>query len=148
MTQDTATTGGPRGPAETRGGCACGRVRYSAEGRAIWQAYCHCSDCRRTTGAPVSVFVGWPAEAVRFAGAPAERRGGGRAVRGFCADCGTPLSYRDEGLPGEMYLLAGTLDDPTWVRPSCHAFAGEALDWVALADDLPRYPRFSRPRES
>lgn len=36
----------------TRGGCYCGRVRYEAD--SVFDAvYCHCSICRRISGAPV-----------------------------------------------------------------------------------------------
>ena len=129
------------------GGCACGRVRYRCAGPPVWQSYCHCSDCRRATGAPVSVFAGWKVEAVSFASAPVERRGGGEAVRGFCPDCGTPVFYRDGRLPAEIYLLAGTLDAPERIRPTCHAFTAEALPWLEIADDLPRHPRFSVARD-
>jgi len=35
------------------GGCMCGAVRYEAIGEPMTVAYCHCSSCRRHTGAPV-----------------------------------------------------------------------------------------------
>ena len=38
------------------GGCFCGRVRYEARGPAFNRTSCHCSICRRTSGAP---FVAW-----------------------------------------------------------------------------------------
>ena len=38
------------------GGCHCGAIRYQVEGEAIVHALCHCTDCRRHSGAPM---VGW-----------------------------------------------------------------------------------------
>jgi hypothetical protein len=38
------------------GRCHCGAVRYSMPAEAIHQALCHCSDCRRHSGAPA---VAW-----------------------------------------------------------------------------------------
>ena len=38
------------------GGCFCGAVRYEAGGTPFDETNCHCSICRRTTGAP---FVTW-----------------------------------------------------------------------------------------
>jgi hypothetical protein len=38
------------------GGCHCGAVRYEAVGEALTHALCHCSDCRRSAGAPM---VAW-----------------------------------------------------------------------------------------
>ncbi len=39
-----------------RGGCFCGNIRYEAVGTPFNETNCHCSICRRTTGAP---FVTW-----------------------------------------------------------------------------------------
>jgi hypothetical protein len=128
------------------GGCACGRVRYRCRSAPFACSYCHCRDCRKVTGAPVTVFVGVAAADLEIDGAPVERAGTAWARRSFCPDCGTPIDYRDSRLPGERYLLAGTLDRPEAVRPTCHAFTDEAVAWLAIADDLPRYPRFSRSR--
>jgi hypothetical protein len=38
------------------GGCFCGAIRYEVEGTPFHATNCHCSICRRTTGAP---FVTW-----------------------------------------------------------------------------------------
>ena len=40
------------------GHCHCGSIRYEIRGEPIYSALCHCSDCRRSAGAPV---VGWAA---------------------------------------------------------------------------------------
>jgi hypothetical protein len=39
-----------------KGGCFCGDIRYEAGGKPFYRTNCHCSICRRTTGAP---FVAW-----------------------------------------------------------------------------------------
>ncbi|MBL6951596.1 MAG: hypothetical protein ISR50_03125 [Alphaproteobacteria bacterium] len=37
------------------GGCLCGTIRYAMNASPILViSHCHCSDCRRTAGAPVS----------------------------------------------------------------------------------------------
>jgi hypothetical protein len=38
------------------GGCFCGDIRYAVTGSPFHPTNCHCSICRRTTGAP---FVAW-----------------------------------------------------------------------------------------
>jgi len=35
-----------------KGGCYCGAVRYEAAGTPFNETSCHCTICRRTTGAP------------------------------------------------------------------------------------------------
>ena len=41
------------------GGCRCGAVRFEASAEPHHVSYCHCGDCRRASGAPVSAFVGF-----------------------------------------------------------------------------------------
>ena len=48
-----------------RGSCFCGAVAIEADGEPLDQGYCHCDDCRAYSGAPVSTFTIWPADAVR-----------------------------------------------------------------------------------
>lgn len=129
------------------GGCVCGRVRFTCSRPPFRVSYCHCADCRHVTGAPVSVFVGWKTADVHFEGTPIERQSSAQACRLSCGTCGTPFGYRDERLPEELYLLAGTLDAPEKLHPQCHAWTEEALPWLVIDDELPRYPRFSRSRD-
>ena len=79
------------------GGCLCGAVRYRIDAPPLWTAYCHCATCRRSTGAPVTMFVGARSESVRFtAGERAMYASSPDVQRGFCARCGTPLTYESE----------------------------------------------------
>ena len=60
-------------------------------------------------------------------------------TRGFCGQCGTPLHYMSTRWPGEMHLLAATLDDLTLYKPTAHVHWAERVHWLILDDDLPRY---------
>lgn len=128
------------------GGCACGAVRLRCTAPPLHASYCHCADCRRQTGAPVTVFVGFDPAAVHFESAPRTRHCAPHVRRGFCPACGSPMAYADDRLADAIYLLAGVFDDPGFIRPQCHAWTREALAWLDIADGLPRYPGFSRPR--
>ncbi len=59
--------------------------------------------------------------------------------RGFCAGCGTSISYENVRWPGDIHLMMGAFDAPERLAPAFHIFAGEHLPWLRLADDLPRY---------
>lgn len=76
------------------GGCLCGQVRFRVTGPAKWTAYCHCQSCRRQTGAPVSAYAGFEREQAAFiAGQMATYASSEGVRRGFCATCGSPLTY-------------------------------------------------------
>lgn len=130
-----------------RGGCRCGRHRLQVTTEPLWVSYCHCTDCRRSTGAPVSVFVGFAEEAVAFDGpVPSVHASSEHAERLFCAHCGTPIGYRDRRLENELYLMVGVLDEPERYVPARHAFVSGQLAWLHIADDLPRHARCTRER--
>jgi hypothetical protein len=120
------------------GGCFCGRVRYEAEGTPFNQTNCHCSICRRTTGAP---FVAWFSVArsqLRLTGEPKRFRSSGKATRSFCPDCGAQISFELDGAD-EIDITTCSLDDPNRVSPVDHTWTGSRLAWVKLTDGLPQF---------
>jgi hypothetical protein len=124
-------------------------VRFEAAGEPVHSAFCHCESCRRATGAPLSVWVGFAAGCVAIDGPLARRACRGRVVRGFCAECGGALTYADGDIPGdELYLAGGAFDDPDRVPPSHHSYWAERVSWLAITDDLPRHAGTSRRRVS
>ena len=77
------------------GGCFCGAVRYRISGAPLDVGHCHCTICRRTTGAPFVTWATVPQAVFAFtAGTPAELRSTPAARRTFCAACGTALGDR------------------------------------------------------
>ena len=136
-----------RQPEAASGRCRCGRVQWQVSGVPLAVSYCHCSDCRRATGAPLTVFVGYRDEQLRIAGEPAMHSLRDDVQRLFCSHCGTPIGYRDGALPREFYFYLGVMDAPETFAPECHAFSAEALPGPRISDDLPRYPGVSRDRE-
>ena len=50
--------------------------------------------------------------------------------RGFCAQCGTPLTYAGEKWPDETHVLIGAFDDPTGFSPRKEVFNKDALPWA------------------
>lgn len=126
------------------GGCRCGAVRYRVEGEAQHTAFCHCSDCRQSSGAPTVVWSAFPAE--RFSVTSGEARvynGAGEAYRHFCGDCGTGLWYVNEPyLPGIVDIQTATLDDPEALPPQVHIQAAEQLSWMKGTDTLPHFERY------
>lgn len=132
----------------TTGGCRCGAVRISFSGAPFLASYCHCTDCRKASGAPVTAFVGVRKAVLSVKGTPAVFRNG-PVERAFCANCGSPLWYADTRLANDVYLMVGALDEPDAFAPQQHAFVSEKLSWFHLDDGLPHYDRFSvkRPRQ-
>lgn len=125
------------------GGCLCGAVRYRASGRPLWVAHCHCRSCRRASGAAFVTWAGFAQAAFAVtAGEPAQFASSPGVARGFCAACGSPLTYQAERFAGEVHVTVGTLDVPEAFPPEVHVWCAHALPWVRLDDGLPRHAGF------
>jgi hypothetical protein len=126
------------------GGCLCGAVRYEFHGEVGTAGYCHCKDCRRTSGSAFGVSVRVPASGFRIvAGQPkgfTKLGDSGRSVtRYFCPDCGSPLYTVPPLHPDLIFIKAGSLDDPSVVKPDREAWTRSRVDWAAIAPDLASY---------
>ncbi|ANY21410.1 Glutathione-dependent formaldehyde-activating enzyme [Tsuneonella dongtanensis] len=127
-----------------KGGCHCGAVRYRVEGEPQHVALCHCSDCRKSAGAPA---VAWAAfaedELVVEQGEVTTFNSSGASMRSFCPTCGTGLFFRNaETLPGIVDIQSATLDEPESLAPQVHIQVAERLAYMKTAHELPEFKRY------
>ena len=132
------------------GGCHCGAVRYEVTGEALTHALCHCSDCRRSAGAPMVGWTMYTSDAVKVTkGAPKVYASSQHGRRHFCPDCGTGLFYVNaEMLPGIVDIQSATYDDPGAVPPRAHIQVAERIGWMERAHELPAFERYPPPPAS
>lgn len=123
------------------GRCHCGAVRYEAQGTPFHATLCHCGDCRRVAGAPCVAWFSVRREAFRLLrGEMRLYESSAQAVRGFCAACGTALTFAARDLPEEIDITTASLDDPEQVPPADHTRTAGRLRWLRFSDGLPAYP--------
>jgi hypothetical protein len=113
------------------GGCACGRVRFTAR-IASGDAYlCHCRMCQRATGSVSIAFtnlkqadVDWDTQPDWFDSSPIARRP-------FCSVCGTSLGFVFKEDSANMDLTVAAFDDPSRFTPR-HHFGAESMHrrWI------------------
>ena len=123
-----------------RGRCLCGHIRYAFDREKVRsRAHCHCESCRRNCSAPFTTWFIVPDTAFRWTGAePARYESSAGQSRFFCPVCGTPMGYRTAQRPDEIDLYAASLGDSSGFKPEAHDCWGGRVDWVELADHLPR----------
>ncbi|MDR6789505.1 hypothetical protein J2Y58_002878 [Sphingomonas sp. BE138] len=125
------------------GGCHCGAIRYAAAGAYEHHALCHCTDCRRWSGAPMVGWIAFRDDQVTVNGTPARYASSEHGVREFCAACGTGLFYCNPAvLPGLIDIQTGTLDAPQDHPPSAHIMCKEKLSWVDGIGSLPTFATY------
>jgi hypothetical protein len=119
------------------GGCQCGAIRFALYAEPIKTGICHCRMCQKAAAGPFAVLAEVPHQQFAWTrGKPATFQSSTRAVRDFCAACGTPLSYRHpEGAIIE--LLTGAFDQPVRVPPSYATAAASMLPWLTSVAALP-----------
>jgi hypothetical protein len=122
------------------GGCLCGALRYQVSGSARNLCFCHCHSCRRATGAPAVPWGTFARADFRVTrGQLAEYHSSGSVTRGFCAACGSSLTYSSAARDGEIDVTLATLDEPTRLTPQMHVWVGDKLPWVTIGDGWPQF---------
>jgi hypothetical protein len=122
------------------GRCFCGAVHYAVADEFLYAANCHCSGCRRTTGAAFKPFAG-------IARAKLGITKGGDALLTYgddtnhdvhCGVCGS-LLYSVVRDGAYVHVAMGTLTDDPAIRPTAHIFVGSKAPWFEITDDLPQH---------
>ncbi len=122
------------------GGCFCGPLRFRAEVRPIDTGYCHCTVCRRTTGAPVLAWASFTVDGFAYTkGRATVYDSSSWGHREFCNHCGTQICYRKTEAATTVDVNVGCMDDPSAFPPEYHIYANDQIPWFDTADDLPRY---------
>jgi len=123
--------------ADLTGGCQCGAMRYRLAGEPTGASVCHCRMCQKASGGPFMAFAGVRLdELVWTRGKPSVYASSTIAERGFCPDCGTPLTYRILGRD-RISVSLGSLDEPAAVAPAMQYGVESKLRWFDSISGLP-----------
>ena len=128
------------------GECCCRAVGYAVADEFAYAMNCHCSSCRRTTGAAFKPFAGIARDKFGvIRGVDNLTIYGDEANHdAHCGRCGALLySVVREG--AFVHVAMGTLVDDPSIRPTAHIFVGSKAPWFAITDDLPQYQEHRTP---
>ncbi len=119
-----------------KGSCLCGALRYEVEGEfdGVWM--CHCSNCRKASGGTGNAILIVPRARFRWIRGEDHRvtyelRPSYSITR--CKTCGTPLPAEED--ESNIYVTAGTLDDPLDAGIKNHIFCASRADWERDGED-------------
>ena len=131
------------------GGCHCGAVRYEMTAEVAHHALCHCTDCRKASGAPATAWAMAAADQVTITGEPVTYASSEHGRRMFCGACGTSLFYTNEVVfPGMIDVQSATLDDPDAIPLQAQIQTAERIGWMAHLGDLPAFERYPGPPDA
>ena len=125
-------------PAE--GGCLCRAIRYRISGTPIALSICHCRTCQLAGGAPTVAWVDvFSSDFSLLSGTPREHESSPGVLRGFCAACGTPLTYRRTEKPERIDVTTASLDRPQDFAPTQEIWLSHRIAWEATNPVLPQF---------
>src|ERR1700759_2782015 len=103
------------------GKCFCGAVAYTVPDAFRYAAYCHCSNCRRTTGSAFKPFAGIEREKLTLTKGHRDLMIFGEEDGNdtHCNVCGS-LVYSVVRDGAYIHVAMGTLADVPTIRPDKH----------------------------
>jgi hypothetical protein len=116
------------------GGCQCGAVRFKIHGALGRPSICHCRMCQKAFGGFFGPLVTVGGETEWTRGEPSYFQSSINIARGFCAACGTPLTYKH---PGGLEIAIGAFDDRSDLAPLIQVNFAARNSWVTTIFDQP-----------
>jgi len=125
------------------GGCQCGAVRFRV-GRVGRATICHCRMCQKAFGGFFGPLVS-SYDVVWTRGGPKYFDSSDKIKRGFCGDCGTPLTYEEIDRPPEQQveIAIGAFDDPSRIAPVQQVNPRDKLPFFDTLTALPTRTEYS-----
>lgn len=115
-----------------KGSCFCGSIAFEISGEIPDLYQCHCSECRKTTGAAANAALILAKENFRWLqGEELIRtflKDSGFRVN-FCGNCGSPVPNPINRFPRFVWVPAGLMDDELPVKVANHVFVASKAAW-------------------
>ena len=125
--------------------CQCGGFRIAVTAEPEIVNMCHCTECQRRSGVPLTVNGYFKEAAVRlegdyqvFARAAAEGR---KLYNHFCPTCGSTLGWRADLRPGLFAVAVGAFNDKNFPAPTASIWEDSKYAWVQVPDGVQHFPR-------
>tara|TARA_Y100000994_G_scaffold156210_1_gene127943 strand:- start:25 stop:411 length:387 start_codon:yes stop_codon:yes gene_type:complete len=125
-----------------KGSCDCQGVVFELIGELRDVVFCHCSQCRKTSGHY------WAATQVPKVNLNLIKAtslswydSSDKARRGFCSVCGSSMFYERKGID-KISVSAGSLEIPTSLDRMRHIYVASKGDYYDISDDLPQFEEY------
>ena len=125
-----------------KGSCECQGVMFELTGELRDVVFCHCSQCRKTSGHY------WAATQVSKGNLNLIKAtslswydSSDKARRGFCSVCGSSMFYERKGID-KISVSAGSLELPTSLDRMRHIYVSSKGDYYDISDDLPQFEEY------
>ncbi|MBC3767148.1 GFA family protein [Neptunicella marina] len=124
------------------GSCLCGSIQYRVNEFEPNIANCHCSMCRKSSGAAFATFAGVKPENFTWLKGESHIKvyeSSEVAERGFCEKCGSSLFYKVKGNNTGYEIALGTLDEEPNHKPNANIYCSYKAQWPTNSEQLKEY---------
>ena len=126
------------------GSCLCASVEFCVEDKFLYAGYCHCSMCRKSSGASGTAIGGILRENFSITKGQEHIKSFSRSkdtVSCFCAHCGSTM-YGEKPTTGMIHVRYGALNNSPQLLPQAHMHVASKADWYEISDSLPQFSEF------
>ncbi len=121
------------------GGCQCGAVRYELLQKPDGAHICHCRMCQKAFGNFFAALAGVPRDKFRVTrGTVSNFKSSADVQRGFCRECGTPLTF-DDLTEDRISVSIGSMDQHGDFQPEVQYGLETREPWFNALTTLPAY---------
>ena len=113
------------------GHCLCGAVQFQCSAEPMFQANCHCDDCRRSGGGVYASLAFVDASALAISGKTHTHQHlsdtGNTITKHFCPSCGSQVYTENTKTPNRRGVRVGLIEDASWFEPKANVYASRRL---------------------
>jgi hypothetical protein len=121
----------------SEGGCLCGTIRFRLQGSPVHSVICHCTSCRKASGAPSVAWLTVERSQLEFlSGEPRMHRSSPGVIRQFCSMCGSALTYENARSAATIDITTVTLDEPNRFPPDREVWTEDRIPWEPVDRSL------------
>ena len=120
------------------GTCLCGGVRFEVDAEPEMLRNCHCTSCKKLSGAGGTVNFGVPPSAIRIVEGQELLRSftpEGGSAKTFCSACGANLFGGGWPDSERCSVRVSTIEEPIDAPIKVHLFVRSLAPWESLPDD-------------
>ncbi|MGQ8363835.1 GFA family protein [Glaciecola sp. 1036] len=128
------------------GSCVCGKVEFTVKDKFLYAGYCHCSLCRKSSGASGTAIGGLVKQDFSVTKGLENIKSFKRSEQTescFCDNCGSTL-YGEKPETGLVHVRYGALDASPSLLPQAHMHVASKADWYEITDNLPQFSEFPK----
>jgi hypothetical protein len=123
--------------------CQCRAFQVVANGDPTFVNICHCTDCQRRSGAPLTSNAYFHKTDVKLDGAYkvySRAAGDGRKLHNhFCPTCGSTVCWTLDLRPDHYGIAIGAFNDPSFPVPTISLWETRKYGWVTLPAELEHF---------